>query len=159
MSKSDPKQPEVSIAQLGRIIDRENNTIRAWERTGKLPKRLHPHRGPRNIRYWTHDQVHGKDGIIAWMEKNDMRPGKKFADPSNQGKHLQHLRRPKFISKDLVHLAVLMLDDGSKPEEVIKTLFPRTKYVSEQNFEVALRRYLKNQGIKFPPIKKPKTGK
>jgi hypothetical protein len=151
-------KPEIEISELGRIIDRENNTIRKWEREGILPKHLHPKRGKRNVRVWTHAQVHGPKGILAWMKKNNMRPGNAIASEQNQGAHLRHLRRPKFITADLVHLAVLMKDDGKSPDEIIKTLFPRTKYVSEKNFEDALRRHFRAQGIEFfPPRNKGKN--
>jgi DNA-binding transcriptional MerR regulator len=70
----------ISITELGEIVTRKINTIRKWEREGRLPKHLIPRRGDNGRRFWTHEQVYGQRGIIKWMERNDMRPGKYISE-------------------------------------------------------------------------------
>lgn len=140
----------IYISELARIINREINTIRKWEREGKLPAHLTPERGDRGWRCWTREQVHGKRGILAWMKKNDMRPGREFTDPANADKHVHNLRRPKYLNKHLIRLAHTMVENGASANEIVKELYPHTKYVSEENLEVALRRYFTSQGWVFP---------
>src|SRR4051812_37306601 len=97
--KKRPKTREpgrVYIDELRPIIDREMGTIRKWERT-ILPKRLHSKRGYRGWRFWTDNQVWGKNGIIEWMAKNDMRPGKLMVGPEREAEHVRNLRTPKYL--------------------------------------------------------------
>jgi len=152
--KAPPKDELISITQLGEIINREANTIRKWEREGVLPKKLHPRRGDRGWRYWTHAQVYGKDGIIKWMERKDMRPGRALADPAHADTHVKNLRRPKYLNKHLVKLIRTMVQNGASASEIIEEIYPHTKYASEENFESAVRGYFTKQGWVFPPSSK-----
>ena len=157
-----PKRAEdegdlISIGELGEIINREIGTIRKWEREGKLPKRLLPRRGERGWRYWTHGQVYGKQGIIVWMEKHDMRPGRDFSDPEHADEHVRNLRRPKYMDKYLIKLVRTMAKNKVPAEEIVDELFPHTKYASKENMEAALRRYFNKQGWFFPPTSRKKT--
>ena len=146
-----PEDERIYMTELARIIHRKPNTIRKWERLKVLPERLHPKRGFRNRRYWTHAQVHGKSGIKAWMRKNDMRPGNTLAHPESEDMHVENLRRPKFISKRMVRNARQMTRHRAPLEEILDEIWPHTKYASKQNLEVALRRYFHHQGWPWPP--------
>src|SRR4051812_34755135 len=97
-----PQKPTITITELCKIIGREGGTIRKWQSEGILPEHLVPHRTKNNHRIWTHDQVYGDDGIIAWMEKNDMRPGRLMANPDNEEQHIFNLRRPKYLNGDQI---------------------------------------------------------
>lgn len=146
---------DIYINVLAQVINREIGTIRKWEREGKLPKHLIPKRGDRGWRYWTQAQVFGPRGIIAWMEKHDMRPGREFADPANADDHVRALRRPKYLNKHLIKLTRTMVKNKATAQEIIDELYPHTKYSSKENLEIALRRYFNRQGWVFPPpIKK-----
>lgn len=155
MSPKEEGEGLIYISDLAEVINREIGTIRKWEREGKLPKHLLPKRGDRGWRCWTHSQVYGKRGIIEWMKKHDMRPGREFADPAHADDHVRNLRRPKFIDKKLIALARTMVKNKATVEEIISELYPHTKYTSEQNLENALRRYFTSQGWVFP--KKTRT--
>ena len=68
------RHPErIYIKEAAEILDRRMATLRKWEQLGVLPKRLLPHRGPRNWRYWTPEQI---EGLRNWIESTDRRPGK-----------------------------------------------------------------------------------
>lgn len=146
-----PEDKRIYISELGKIVQRQANTIRKWERFGKLPEHLLPQRGFRNRRYWTHAQVHGKKGIIVWMRKNDMRPGNAIAKRANEAAHIRHLRRPKYLSNRLLRNVRQMTNDRQPLEKILDEIYPHTKYASRDNLEYALRRYFKHQGWVFPP--------
>lgn len=152
------KQAEelIYISELAVIVNREIGTIRKWEREGKLPKHLLPRRGERGWRCWTHGQVHGERGIIKWMAKHDMRPGREFSDPANADDHVRHLRRPKYLNKHLIRLARNMVKNKATTTEIVEELYPHTRYASPENLEDALRRYFTRQGWVFPPRDKPR---
>lgn len=159
MPPTKPDDERIYINVLAEIINREIDTIRKWERVGTLPKHLLPKRGDRGWRYWTHAQVYGPRGIIAWMEKKDMRPGREFADPRNADDHVRALRRPKYLNKYLIKLTRTMVKNKATAEEIVDELYPFTKYVSKENLEVALRRYFNRQGWIFPPPTKRSSAK
>jgi hypothetical protein len=146
-----PEDQRIYISELGKIVNREINTIRKWEYADLLPDKLLPQRGFRNRRYWTHDQVHGKNGIVEWMQKNDMRPGNALTPPSAEAKHVAHLRRPKYLSKKLIRNVRQMTRNRTELDEILDEIFPHTKYASRDNLEYALRRYFNRQGWVFPP--------
>jgi DNA-binding transcriptional MerR regulator len=150
----------ISITELGEIVTRKINTIRKWEREGRLPKHLIPRRGDNGRRFWTHEQVYGQRGIIKWMERNDMRPGKYLAKPENQVRHVKALRRPKYLSKRLVILAQTMARNKATVDEILDEIYPHTpQYAARANLEIALRRYFKAQGWYFPkrePVRRPR---
>jgi hypothetical protein len=146
-----PEDERIYITELSRIINRQVNTIRKWERLGVLPEKLCPQRGFRNRRYWTHAQVHGRSGILKWMAKNDMRPGNALAHRDSEAQHVEHLRKPKYLPKRLLNNARQMTRHRASLEEILEEIWPQTKYASKQNLEVALRRYFKRQGWPFPP--------
>src|SRR4051794_19077260 len=100
---------QVFIRDLARIVDREVGTIRGWERDERLPKKLMPKRNDRGWRYWSPAQV---EGIKAWMEKNDMRPGNALAKPENEKRHLENLRQPKHLPQSIVRKAHTMSNKG-----------------------------------------------
>jgi MerR HTH family regulatory protein len=145
------EEERIYISQLSEIVNREANTIRKWERLGLLPKRLLPRRGYRGWRYWTHEQVHGVNGILAWMDENDMRPGRYITSPEDSDKHVAALRHPKYMTKRLVRHVRTLTRKRTPLEEILDEIFPHTKYASKANLEYALRRYFNRQGWVFPP--------
>lgn len=155
MNPQKPADELIYISDLAVIVNREIGTIRKWESSGKLPKHLKPRRGDRGWRCWTHGQVYGERGIIKWMEKHDMRPGREFADPENADEHVRHLRRPKYLNKHLIQLARTMVKNKASATEIVQELYPHTRYASEENLENALRRYFTKQGWVFPPRDRP----
>jgi hypothetical protein len=149
-----PDEDLIYIPQLAEIINREQNTIRKWEREGKLPKHLVPKRGRRGWRCWTHGQVYGKRGILEWMKTHDMRPGRTLTSPDDEERHVRNLRRPKYLSKRLITNVRTMVKNKASAEEIVDEIFPHTKYASKANLETALRRYFRAQGWVFPPSKR-----
>src|SRR4051794_28787739 len=114
-----PKEEDrVYIDALAEIIDRKIGTIRKWENESRLPRHLVPRRGTRRRRYWTHTQVYGPRGIIAWMKKNDMRPGPQITDPSKEAEHLKHLRKPKYINGNHIKSLKQWIDTGRTREYI-----------------------------------------
>lgn len=149
-----PKPPReegrIYIDELRHVINREMGTVRKWEREN-LPKRLHSKRGYRGWRYWTDEQIFGKNGIIVWMEKNDMRPGNLVTDPSMEDQHIANLRRPKYLDGYHLRSAKHFADKGKSREWIIKKLFPRTRYARPENLEAALEKVFAQEGWYFPP--------
>ena len=150
------KRPEtreegiVYIDELAEIINREQGTIRKWERE-RLPKRLHPKRGFRNWRYWTDAQVWGPSGIFAWMERNDMRPGNLVTDPDKADEHVRNLRRPKYLNGYHIRSARTFVEQGKSRAWIVETIWPRTKYARPENLEAALVKLFAANGWYFPP--------
>jgi DNA-binding transcriptional MerR regulator len=155
MASKAPEGELIYISQLAKIVNREIGTIRKWEREGKLPKHLLPRRGERGWRCWTHAQVYGERGIIKWMKKHDMRPGREFSDPANADDHVRHLRRPKYLNKHLILLARNMVKNKETATAIAEELYPHTRYASSENLEEALRRYFTRQGWVFPRRDRP----
>lgn len=140
----------IYIDSLCKIVDRKVNTIRKWERLGMLPRHLMPKRGKRNWRYWTHEQVYGKRGIIEWMERENMRPGNLMTHPDKEAEHVEKLRRPKYLTATHIYSARRMADNGRTAAHIVKKILPRTKYVKPEGLEAALRRMAEVEGWKFP---------
>jgi|SRR5690348_5749435 len=64
-----PEQAErIYIREAAELLNRRMGTLRKWEQLGVLPRHLRPHRGHRNWRYWTPEQI---DGIRKWMRKEE----------------------------------------------------------------------------------------
>lgn len=151
-----PEEERIYIGELSGIVHRQVGTIRRWESDGALPRRLHPKRGPRRQRYWTQTQVYGQRGIIAWMERNDMRPGRLVTDPDKEDEHIEHLRKPKFLNGHHINSARAWAGDGTPGTGktrayIIKKLFPRTRYARAANLESALVKLFEANGWYFPP--------
>ena len=144
------EEGRVYIDELAIIVDREMGTIRKWERT-VLPKRLLSKRGHRGWRFWTDRQIWGKDGIIEWMEKNDMRPGNLVTPPEKEAQHVRALRRPKYLDGYHIRSARHFADEGRSREWIIKKLYPRTRYAQPKNLEKALEKLFEQEGWYFPP--------
>ena len=140
----------VYIDELAPILNREMGTLRKWEREN-LPKRLHPKRGYRGWRYWTDKQVWGDDGIIVWMDKNDMRPGNLVVAPENSDQHVRNLRTPKYLDGHHIRSARHFADQGRSREWIVKKLYPRTRYARPENLEAALVKLFDKNGWYFPP--------
>jgi hypothetical protein len=91
---NDTKQ--IFIREAAELLNRRPPTIRDWERRGVLPARLRSKRNDRGWRFWTEPQI---EGIKAWMQKNDMRPGKGLPHykPTAEevAKHLEGQREPR----------------------------------------------------------------
>jgi hypothetical protein len=151
---ADPENPReeghVYIDELAKLVDREMGTIRKWERH-LLPKRLMSKRGYRGWRFWTDKQVYGKDGILVWMDKNDMRPGNLVTPPEREAQHLKNLRKPKYLDGYHIRSAKHFADQGRSREWIIKKLFPRTRYARPENLEAALVKVFAQEGWDFPP--------
>jgi hypothetical protein len=140
----------VYIDELAVIINREQGTIRKWERE-RLPKRLHPKRGYRNWRYWSDAQVWGSSGIITWMERNDMRPGNLVTDPDKADEHVRNLRRPKYLNGYHIRSAKTFVEQGKSRAWIVETIWPRTKYARPENLEAALVKVFAANNWYFPP--------
>jgi len=145
------EEGRIYINELGKIVHRKVPTIRKWESDGKLPKHLLPHRGTKNWRYWTKAQVYGPRGIVVWMERNDMRPGKLISDPEKVDSHIENLRRPKYLSGHHIRSVKLLVANGKSRETIIKKIYPRTKYSKPEKLESALVKLFKKNGWEFPP--------
>lgn len=97
MTEEDRK---VHIGELAEMVDRRVNTIRNWERTGRLPKHLRSMRvetdSGHGWRYWTPEQV---AEICEWMKKERLYPGAGLAnfdpDPARVEEMLAALRSKK----------------------------------------------------------------
>ena len=67
------QERKIYIVELAELVNRRPATIRQWERSGALPTDCRPQRNDRGWRYWTPEQA---DKIAAWMQAQDLRPGK-----------------------------------------------------------------------------------
>lgn len=65
----------LQIIDVAHELDRVPHTLRTWEREGRLPEELLPHRDERGWRYWTEDQV---EGLKKWIIDEQIRPGSYF---------------------------------------------------------------------------------
>jgi hypothetical protein len=149
----------IYMGEFSKIINRLPNTIRKWEREGKLPKKLVARRDDDGRRYWTPIQV---EGVIAWMKRNDMRPGRTVAEPENEAEHITHLRRPKYLNGHHIRSAREMAANGKSMQQIINRIYPRTKYATPEALEKALRRVARQDGFKLPrrpPVKPAKRRK
>lgn len=169
------KNKKYKITELAVIIDREPNTIRKWEKSGKLPEHLISTRiGNRQWRYWTHEQIYGDDGIIAWMTENDIRPGNLITHPNNTKRHLQNMRKPRFIDGYAMRTTRRMIKEGKSAKQIARKVntnaikrkrnkdggdvsitplgFPTIDrwYSSLENVEKALRKACEIEGLDFP---------
>lgn len=158
-NRSTPEAKHIYIYELGRIVDRQPATIRKWENDGKLPKHLLPKRGKKNHRYWTHGQVFGPRGIIAWMKKHDMRPGNQLTAPEKEKEHLINLRRPKYINGTEIIAIKEMALNGKSLDQIVKRVYKRTKYTTPEACEEAIKRLAKLDGFYLPkrPYRRKKT--
>jgi uncharacterized Rossmann fold enzyme len=150
------KQDRIYITELAEIINRQPGTIRKWESSGILPGHLLPKRGYKGWRYWTHSQVHGARGIIAWMKRNDMRPGRTVTDPEKEAEHIANLRRPKrsYLTGHHVRAAKMMADNGRTSDYIVEKIHPRTRYSRPESTEAALRKMFKQNKWKWPRQRK-----
>lgn len=146
----------IYIRELSDEIVRKPNTIRKWERSKVLPARLRPKRDENNQRYWTATQVRG---IKSWMHKNDMRPGNTITDPSKEQEHISHLRRPKFLTGNNIRSAREMSANGKTLDQILRRVYPRTKYATVESLERALRQVANEQGWDLPRRSRPKPPK
>lgn len=153
---SSTEENRIYIEALAEIVNRKVNTLRRWDNDDRLPAHLKPKRGARNRRYWTHAQVYGSRGIIAWMKKNDIRPGNLVTSPDKEAEHIKNLRQPKFLSGHHINSAKAFADKGKSREWIIKKLLPRTRYTRPENLERALLQVFEANGWKFPEPKPKK---
>ena len=152
------RTPEQALGKRGvsTLMNLSSSSIVRWVRFASgsascLPKRLHSKRGYRGWRYWTDEQVYGKNGIIVWMEKNDMRPGNLVTDRRMEAQHVANLRKPKYLDGYHIRSAKHFADKGKSREWIIKKLFPRTRYARPENLEAALEKVFAQEGWYFPP--------
>jgi hypothetical protein len=149
------------IDELSLIVNRKPDTIRKWERTEMLPPHLKPKRGTRDWRYWTDKQVYGRNGIIAWMKNNDIRPGAYLTTPEGEASHINHMRRPRGMKismlEEIRYYARTFKSGGKKGmhrrsrQWIVDHYFDQTTYSSKANFEKAIVNYFFQQGWEFPP--------
>jgi hypothetical protein len=149
------------IDELSAIVNRKPDTIRKWERMDMLPAHLKPRRGTRDWRYWTDKQVFGPRGILAWMRKNDIRPGAYLTTPEQEKQHIANMRRPRGMKLDMleeIRYYARSFKSGSKQGQhrrsrkwIIDHYFDQTSYTSKENFEKAITSYFAAQGWEFPP--------
>lgn len=90
------EEDRIYIQDAATLLNRRMSTLRKWEQTGILPRELLPHRGKRNWRYWTQEQI---DGIRKWMRETDRRPGKGLPhyNPTEADleRAIQQMRKPR----------------------------------------------------------------
>lgn len=141
----------IYINELCEIVNRKRNTIYKWEHSGRLPKRLLPKRGKKGWRCWTYEQVYGKNGIIAWMKANDIRPGNFITDPAKEAQHIASLRRPKYLTKRQIEKVKVWIEKGWHAKKIAQKLLPDTDYKRWQNVDRALRTYFEEIGWYYPP--------
>jgi hypothetical protein len=148
------------IDELSVIVNRKPDTIRKWERVGMLPEHLLPKRGTRDWRYWTDKQVFGPRGILAWMKKNDIRPGAYLTAADHEEQHIANMRRPRMkpeMLEEIRYYARTFKSGGRKGRHrrsrkwILSTYLPQTPYTSEANFERAIVPYFAERGWEFPP--------
>jgi len=142
------------IGELAYIVHRTIGCIRRWE--ADLPEKLLPKRNHNGWRYWTDRQVFGKNGIIAWMKKNDMRPGNNVSDPKNERTHIDNLHTPKLLKKNDLRDVEQMIREGCSRTEIIIMMYPRTTYTKIEGLEAALVKHYKYHDKYFPPKSKVK---
>lgn len=86
----------IYIREAAELLNRRMATLRKWEQIGVLPAHLRPHRGERDWRYWTQEQI---EGIREWIRSTDRRPGKglPFYNPTEKelDKAIELMRRPR----------------------------------------------------------------
>jgi len=140
----------IYINELAKILNRRSGTLRKWESDNRLPKHLSSKRDDKGWRYWTYQQVHGKNGIISWMKKNDIRPGRLMTAPADEARHVNHLRKPKYLSGYQIRGIKMMVANNRSREYILRKVFPRTKYSSIRKLETALVRLFKENDWAFP---------
>lgn len=150
----DKEDDRIYIGELSRIVNRRVRTIHAWHRLNKLPEHLLPQRGARNTRWWTKEQVYGPDGIIAWMRENDMRPGNLLSDPDEEERHINNLRKPKYLTGHHIRSAKHFADSGKSREFIVAKIYPRTRYSAPEKLEKVLVKLFEQNGWKFPPAQR-----
>lgn len=91
----DGNPDHIYVRQAAEILNRRMGTLRKWDQLGVLPRPLRPHRGIRNWRYWTPEQI---DGIREWMRETDRRSGRALAhwNPTEKeiDKAIEAMRKP-----------------------------------------------------------------
>jgi predicted DNA-binding transcriptional regulator AlpA len=144
----------IYISELCEIVNRKRNTIYKWEHSGRLPKHLIPQRGYKGWRCWTYEQVYGKNGIIAWMKANDIRPGNFITDPSREAQHIASLRRPKYLTKNDINRVLTWIEKGWGAKKIAQRLLAihvkqdrNPRYKRWQNVDRALRAYFEATGM------------
>lgn len=153
------REARIYMGELSKTINRLPNTIRKWEREGKLPKKLVAKRDEDDRRYWTPKQV---AEIDAWMKRNDMRPGRTITDPEREADHIDNLRRPKYLNGHHIRSAREMAENGKSMQQIVTRIYPRTKYATPDALERALRRVARLDGFKLPrrpPVKSKRRRK
>lgn len=87
-------EDRVYIGEAAERLDRQVDTLRKWDTSGVLPEGLRPHRGERNRRYWTAEQM---AELAEWARGRI--PGAALAGynptPDRLALHRQRMRRPK----------------------------------------------------------------
>lgn len=148
----------IYITELCEIVNRKRNTIYKWEHSGRLPKHLLPRRGKKGWRCWTYEQVYGKNGIIAWMKANDVRPGNFITDPAKEAQHIASLRRPKYLTKNDIKRVQAWIEKGWGAKKIAQRLLAEHvkqernhRYKRWQNVDRALRSYYEGEGWYYPP--------
>jgi DNA-binding transcriptional MerR regulator len=85
----------VYIREAADILNRRMSTLRKWEQQGILPKKLRSHRGYRDWRYWTRDQI---DGLKEWIRETERYSGNALPHYNPTEKQLDEaidaMRRP-----------------------------------------------------------------
>lgn len=86
----------IYIADAAAMLNRRPATLREWERSGILPRKLRSKRSDRQWRYWTSEQI---EEIQQWMQEIDLRPGKGLPHyhPTEEqiNHHLEGQRKPR----------------------------------------------------------------
>src|SRR3954470_6186481 len=112
----------IFVGELANIVDRRPATVRVWCDSAMLPDTLMPKRDHRNFRYWSHEQVHGEQGILAWMRLADIRPGPQVTDndPAKITAHVHRMRKPRLLNEADIRKIRRLDGKGRSMEELVE---------------------------------------
>lgn len=96
----DGSKDHIYIREAAALLHRRMGTLRKWDQQGILPDHLRSHRGIRNWRYWTKEQI---VQIKDWIRETDRRSGKalKHWNPTEKelDEAIEAMRRPHTQSR------------------------------------------------------------
>ena len=68
----DSNPQHIYIREAADLLKRRMGTLRKWDVEGILPEDLRPHRGERDWRFWTKEQI---EGIKEWLRETERYSG------------------------------------------------------------------------------------
>jgi hypothetical protein len=93
---TDRNPNHIYIREAADLLRRRMGTLRKWEQQKVLPEHLRSHRGERNWRYWTPEQI---EGIKEWIRDTQRYSGRALPgyNPTEKelDKAIEKMRRPR----------------------------------------------------------------